>query len=260
MDIPINSGATGYRFGSGNTSFGGWSEGDLSPGNLSFEKSYKSSLGLDATIFKKIDLSINAYYDTRKDILTTTIGTISNVIGNSTAYKMGGVVEDKGIDAEIYFHGGKGDFKYYLTGQFSYGKSNIVEMFEEYRPYEYLKRTGKSVNQTFGMEALGFFKDLADVAASPVQRFSIVKPGDIKYKDQNDDGIIDEFDEVPLGYNTSFPEINYSGSIGLQYKALDLTCWFRVLQIILYMPIQEIFSGLSTGIQYFDFFQQQMDP
>ncbi|MCK9413297.1 MAG: SusC/RagA family TonB-linked outer membrane protein [Prolixibacteraceae bacterium] len=227
MDISLNPNATGYYFGANNTALGGWSEGKLAPGNLSFEKSYKSSLGLDAKLFKKLDISLDAYYDIRKDILTTSIGTISNIVGLATAYKMGGIVTNKGIDAELGFRDNNGDFGYYFTGRFSYGKSKIKEMSEEYKPYDYLKRTGESVGQAFGLEAVGFFRDASDIAASPVQQFGEVGPGDVKYKDQNNDDIIDEFDEIPLGHSTLFPEIYYSGSVGIVYKGIGFDAVFQ---------------------------------
>jgi hypothetical protein len=62
----------------------------------------------------------------------------------------------------------------------------------------YQNRTGQPVDATFGLEALGYFKDQADIDASPFQSYGIVKPGDIKYKDQNGDGVIDDNDQVYL--------------------------------------------------------------
>jgi hypothetical protein len=95
-------------------------------------------------------------------------------------------------------------------------------MEESYQPYDYLKRTGQSVNQAFGLEAIGFFADDADITARPKQTFSPVRPGDIKYKDQNKDGIINAFDEVPIGHSTQCPEIYYSGSIGVEFKGVGM--------------------------------------
>ena len=95
-------------------------------------------------------------------------------------------------------------------------------MNEVYRPYDYLKRTGQSISQAFGLEAIGFFADAADIAASPRQTFSIVRPGDIKYKDQNGDDIINAFDQVPIGYSTNVPELYYSGSVGMEYKGIGI--------------------------------------
>lgn len=63
--------------------------------------------------------------------------------------------------------------------------------------YQY--RQGKPLDAIWGLQNLGFFKNQEDINKSPVQSFGQVKPGDIKYKDQNGDGVIDTKDEVYLG-------------------------------------------------------------
>jgi len=228
LEVPILLGTSQYWFTNNNTVvWAGWREGAISPGNLSFENSYKSNLGLDANLFKKIDISLNAFYEIRKDILVTSIATVSSVLGNNIAYQMGGIVNKRGIDADLSFHNSHGSFTYYFDSRFSFSKSKVEEMFEQHRPFEYMKRTGRSFGQAFGLESIGFFKDATDIASSPVQRFGEVGPGDAKYKDQNNDDIIDEFDEIPLGHSTLYPEIYYSGSFGLEYKGIGFDALFQ---------------------------------
>jgi len=229
MEVSIAYNGPGYSLRSSENRWywAGIREMALSPGNLSFEKSYKSNIGIDANLFKKLDISLNAFYETRKDILVTSIGTVSSVLGNTIAYRMGGTVNKQGIDADLGFHDIKGNFTYYFNGRFSYSKSKIGEMFEQFQPYDALKRTGKSIGQAFGLQAIGFFRDASDIAASPVQRFGVTGPGDVKYKDQNGDQIINQFDEIPLGYSTSYPEIYYSGSVGLAYKGIGFDALFQ---------------------------------
>jgi hypothetical protein len=118
-------------------------------------------------------------------------------------------------------------------------------MLEANRPYDYLKRTGQSIGQAFGLEAIGFFRDADDVAASPVQTFAITGPGDIKYKDQNDDDIINQFDEVPIGNSTRNPEIYYSMSLGAEFKGFGFEAFFQgVSNMTLYMNTPSIFWPL----------------
>ena len=62
--------------------------------------------------------------------------------------------------------------------------------------YDYQTRIGRPVNGLWGLESLGFFNDQEDIDNSPTQQFGDVAPGDLKYKDQNSDGIIDSNDEV----------------------------------------------------------------
>ncbi len=65
--------------------------------------------------------------------------------------------------------------------------------------YDYQTRIGRPLNGLWGLESLGFFNDQDEIDNSPDQQFGTVKPGDIKYKDQNGDGIIDSNDEIFLG-------------------------------------------------------------
>ena len=120
-----------------------------------------------------------------------------------------------------------GDFKYNVGGQFTYARSNIVNNNEGFVQYDYLKQTGKPVGQTIGYEAIGFFKDQADINGSPAQLLSTVVPGDIKFKDQNNDGKINELDKVALGYNSGLPEIYYSVNFNLEYKGLGIDANFQ---------------------------------
>jgi len=83
------------------------------------------------------------------------------------------------------------------------------------------------VGQIYGLEAIGFFTSEADIAASPVQTFSTVKPGDIKYRDVNGDNIIDANDKVAIGYSTTCPEIFYNFHLGAEWKGLGIYAMFQ---------------------------------
>jgi hypothetical protein len=118
-------------------------------------------------------------------------------------------------------------------------------MSEVYRPYDYLKRTGKPVGQYFGLEAIGFFKDVADIAGSPKQLFSEVRPGDVKYKDQNNDGYIDQYDEIAIGYNNLVPEIYYSGTLSFEYKGFGMDALFQgAANTTIYLNTKSVFWPL----------------
>ena len=216
-----------YFFTVNSTAAAGFVEGQLASQNVKPETSYKSNIGIDAGLFGMLNLNLDLFYDQRKDILIATSGLISDVIGITSSYKNLGIVENKGIDLGLQFFDKKGDFTYNVGGQFAFVRNKIIEMGELYRPYDYLKRTGKRIGQSFGLEAVGFFKDAGDISSSPKQMFSQVKPGDIKYKDQNDDGIIDQYDEIAIGFNSTNPEIYFSASFSLDYKGIGLDALFQ---------------------------------
>jgi hypothetical protein len=86
---------------------------------------------------------------------------------------------------------------------------------------DYQYRKGNPVDASFGLEALGLFRDQAEIDASPFQTFGTVAPGDIKYKDQNGDGVIDANDEVYLRRW----QAPFSGGLQLRVSYKDLTLY-----------------------------------
>lgn len=234
-----------YRFGANNTSNGGMKEGRLASNPLTFETSYKSNFGIDATMFGMLDLNLDFFYNLRKGILVETQGSISKAIGVELPYSSKGEVKNMGMDLGLNLHKRTGDFTYHVGGNVSFAKNEILEMLEEYKPNDYLKRTGQSIGQAFGLEAIGFFRDAADIAASPAHTFSIVGPGDIKYKDQNGDQIINEYDEVPINYSTKNPEWYFAGSLGAEFKGLGFDALFQgVANMTVYLNTPSIFWPL----------------
>jgi len=226
-DIQAYHGGNGYWFTNQNNYQGGFVEGRLATSNLTYESSYKTNFGIDAYLFNKLALNIDLFYAKRTNILTNTDGLISNVLGVQDPLSTDGIVENKGIDVDLLWQDHVGSLQYHIGGQFSYAKNKILDMNEAYRPYPYLKRTGNSIGQSFGLQAVGFFKDQNDIANSSRQLFSEVRPGDIKYKDQNGDGVINEYDEVPLGYSTGYPEISFSANLGFDYKGIGVSALFQ---------------------------------
>ncbi len=105
--------------------------------------------------------------------------------------------------------------------------SKVLENGEGYQPYDYLYAKGHKVGQAFGLEAVGYFRDEEDIRKSPVQTFSTVRPGDVKYKDQNNDGRIDAYDEVAIGKSTTVPEMVYGLNLGFEYKGIRVDATFQ---------------------------------
>ena len=102
----------------------------------------------------------------------------------------------------------------------SLNRNKIVEQLEEPRLCDNLVQTGHSVGQIYGLKAIGFFEDEEDIANSPTQTLSTVKPGDIKYEDVNGDGQIDSNDEVAIGYSDDAPELYFSLKLGAEWRGL----------------------------------------
>ncbi len=220
-------GGSGYSLGENYGWFDGTREGRLASTSTNREKAIKYNLGIDAGMFNGLVITADGYFEKRKDIWVSQGGANSAVLGVSSPYVNAGVVDSWGFEAGAVYNKQWDDFKLNLGGKFTLAKNEIKEQLEEPRAEDYLRRTGNPVNQIFGLQAIGFFVDEADINNSPAQQFSNVKPGDIKYKDQNGDNIINDYDEIALGYNSTVPEIYYSFDLGVEYKGFGVSALFQ---------------------------------
>lgn len=209
------------------SSDGGWAEGTLPSLDGTVEKAYKYNIGMDVSLLKGLTFNIDGYYERRSDIWVSTSGQTSSVLGATAAYENAGIVDSWGTEISLNYSKHVGDFRFSLGGNFSFTRNKIIEMMEIPQPYSYLSETGKSVGQIFALQAIGYYYDDADIAASPTQQFGSVQAGDIKYKDQNNDGVINENDMIPMGYNASCPEIYYGFNLGFEWKGLGISAAFQ---------------------------------
>lgn len=218
----------GYFFTSANTPpVYGLKEDALPMTTLRNQVGTKLNVGVDATLFDRLSLTADLFRERRSRILLSTGSLYSTVLGITPPQDYNGVVDSRGFDGSVMWNDRIGDFKYNIGGTFSFARTSIVKNNEGPLAYDYLSRIGHRLGQFFGLEAIGFFADQTDIDTSPQQLFSEVKPGDIKYKDQNGDQVIDSYDMVPMGYSTTMPEIYYGINVGVEWKGLGLNLQFQ---------------------------------
>jgi len=216
----------GYVYGDNYNNTGGLGENQIPINRKTFETSTETNIGLEARLFDKLELTGEWFYVKREDIMVSSSAQYSDVLGILPEAVPAGEVENKGYELGLTWSDQVGDFNYYLSGTFSHYRNKIININEEFRPYDYMKREGEMIGQHFGWESDGFYADQADIDNSATSQFGVVQPGDVKYVDQNGDGVIDQFDQVPIG-NSFIPEIYYSASLGMEYKGLELTATFQ---------------------------------
>ena len=204
-----------------------WSIGRLASINSLHEKGYKYNFGIDASLFHGLNFTLDAYYERRSDIWVSSAGHYSSVLGFTAPFENGGIVDSWGVELGLNYQKKMGDFLLNVGGNFALAKNEIIEQMEEPRLYDNLIQTGNPLKSTYGLQAIGFFKDEADIANSPQQMFGTTRPGDIKYRDVNGDNIIDANDEIRIGYSTTAPEIYYSFNLGLEWKGLGFDAMFQ---------------------------------
>lgn len=218
-----------YYFGENAGSQTGNVEGALPVIGLVAEKSRKSTLGIDFTGFSnRLNVSVEGFYEKRSDILVSGSSSTSGIIGTTVGQVNEGIYKYKGFDASLDWGDKITDFTYNVGVSMSYLDSEIINENQAYQEYNYLYTKGNRVGQMYGLEAIGFFSSQQEINNSPKQTFSDVAPGDVKYKDQNGDNVIDAKDKVKM-FGSSLPRFYFGFNLNLTYKQFELSADFQGL-------------------------------
>ncbi len=198
--------------------------------DATWEVSAKHNFGVELGFFDDLTIIADFYQEYRSGIFMTR-NTLPSTMGLSGIEPYGnlGAVLNRGFEiAADYKHAFSKDFSITARGTFTYAHNEVVENDESpYKLYPYTSKVGKPVNSIYGLVADGLFKDDADIANSPRQTYMPdYMPGDIKYKDLNGDGVVDDNDRTYIGYPT-VPEILYGFGASLYWKNLDFSFFFQ---------------------------------
>ncbi|MFC2115856.1 SusC/RagA family TonB-linked outer membrane protein [Bacteroidota bacterium] len=198
-------------------------EARLGNPDITWEKSMKYNIGLESGFFSnRLNLTLDYFFENRTDILSQRSLILPAVLGVELPLENIGAVSNSGLELDAMFSDHAGPLTYYAGGILSMARNNIENLDELYAE-DYLYRTGNPIGQPFGLEALGLFQNWDDIndPATPVHTFTPVQPGDIRYADQNGDGLITDDDQIPIDF-TYYPELTYSFTLGGKYKGFDL--------------------------------------
>jgi TonB-linked SusC/RagA family outer membrane protein len=194
---------------------------------ITWEVATKNDLGLDLSIFDdQFNLNVDVFDEKREGIYMTRnylpqmVGLESNPNANV------GAVRTKGIDGRFAIKRQFGEVNLTVRGNLTYSRNEVLERDEENNVYPYQMQKGYRVDQAKGLIALGLFKDYDDIRNSPRQDFGTYQPGDIKYKDVNGDGVINDGDVVAVG-STIRPNMIYGVGASASWKGLDLSVHFQ---------------------------------
>ena len=215
-----------YLFGDQYSQSDTYLEGTKANPYVTWEKARKLNIGLEARLFDYLYFTFDYFREHRYDILTTPDANIPSYVGFSRPSMNLGIVDNNGFEAVLGYNRTAGEFRYKVEASAWYAHNNVVYNSEAPQIYDYLYSTGHIVGQPFAYEAIGFFRDQEDIDSSPTQVWGEVFPGDIKYKDQNGDDVINEEDKYPIGY-TSRPELTLALDLQFQYKGFDLQMLFQ---------------------------------
>ena len=206
-DLPINGffyydnvygGSGSYNWYEGTRSRGGVMSNREQNFDLGFAKRKEVNVGMEGLFFDKmIGVNANFFYDIYSDLIARPYTRYPGYYNDFIPYENYEKDSYTGLEVGMNFNKSVGDWDFMLGMNALYVTSKRLVVDEIYED-AYRYRKGYPKDATFGLEALGLFQDQADIDNSPVQSFGTVRPGDIKYKDQNGDGVIDGNDEVYL--------------------------------------------------------------
>jgi len=249
----------GYNFGTLNdrNRVQGAQESVLGNPNVTWETATKSNIGAELRLFRdRLTVTYDHFNEKRINILSYK-GTVPEIVAATLPPYNLGIVKNWGNELEVGYNSKPGKFTYWLKGNISNTKNEIVFMDEPIVPgLEYQAATGKPINQGSYLQAEGLYTSWGDlyeldgsgnpILSSPLPALDKsgkpytnangetvyqkdlgyagvpLQPGEVKLIDVNEDGVVNEKDFVRSGY-TSIPRVTYGISFGFSYKGFDFS-------------------------------------
>ena len=230
----------------------GYTETQVGSSNLRWETATKSNFGIDMKFFKsRFDMTVDFFNDIRSGIYQQRASVPDEMGLVTLPFANVGEMKSWGMDGHLsYTQPINKDAYFVVRANFTQSKNKILEYEESIVRYPYQSSVSYQYGINRGLIALGLFKDEADVMNSPTQTFGgDVLPGDIKYKDVNGDGAIDDYDVVPLEYSTT-PQIQYGFATEFNWKSWNLSVLFEGASRVKYFSGGNgffPFTGEETG-------------
>jgi len=188
--------------------------------NIGWEKISNFNIGFESRLLDyKLGVEASYFYFKTFDLITRRTNSLPQFFG-TLPYENYGSYQDQGVEAGLTYTAQLGEIQLKAGSNFIYSVPKTLIADEIQYPDKYRRTVGKPSDAIFGYVAQGLFKDQSDIASHEVQSFGTVQPGDIKYKDLNSDGVIDENDQKMIGNSTA--RVEYGFHLNLKYKAFEL--------------------------------------
>ncbi|MEJ5144510.1 SusC/RagA family TonB-linked outer membrane protein [Sphingobacterium sp. MYb388] len=192
---------------------------DMSNPDITWESTEEKNIGLDLTLFNRWTFTADLYNRKTSDILL--LLDIPLIIGLNKPYQNAGVVENKGWEMSVGYKNDPAQaFRYNFTFNLSDVKNKVLDMRGVNQTGLTVNREGHPINSIFGYVSEGYFQS-ADEIKTHATQFGTLAPGDLKYKDQNGDNVINESDKTIIG--STIPRYTYSLNSNFSYKGIDFS-------------------------------------
>ena len=245
LDQMKENGDYGYKFGPNGTKWAGYETVNMAV-DLIWEESRKQDLGIDLKLFND-DLSIvfDLFKERRENILLKREHSMPSFLGYNTSAPYGniGIIENKGFDGTIEYNKRiNKEWEIALRGNVTFNKDKWIQGELPEQKYEWMNQYGRNINGAKGYVAEGLFTQAeiddmarweslsaANKAITPkpfASQFGTVKAGDIKYKDLNNDGQIDAYDQTYISRG-DVPTTVYGFGFTVGWKDLSVGMMFQ---------------------------------
>lgn len=220
----------------GNAVFGGGSP-EIAPGytesrfpnpDITWETSEMFNVGVEASFWHgMLGIEADFFYKKTSDILRER-SDMPGIVGYKLPAANIGKVDNRGVDINMTHNNQLGNFRYSIAGNLTWARNKVIDLLEPAgtKNNPRLRSTGHPMDQYFGYEALGIFQTDEEADSWPQPQFGTAKAGDIKYKDQNGDGVIDDEDKVAIG-RSNFPELVFGLNLNAEWKGFDISLFFQ---------------------------------
>lgn len=219
--------------------YSGASEGNVGNPDITWERARKYDIGVEAKFFRdRLSMEYDYFYERRDNILTT-LGIIPAIYGveaSSVPPANVGITQNRGYELLVKWEDQAGDFFYSIGGDISYFRNKIIYKAEAKTAWPWMSETGFAIGQRFGLVSDGLYDTPEELAARPYNNYvsNRVTLGDIKYRDLDGDGIINQNDMCPIGY-PNYAQYHFNIRAQFAWKGFD----FKIL-----------FTGSANGSFY----------
>lgn len=211
--------------------YGGIRYSQVASPYITWEMATKNNLGLDIALFRDKIVANLDFFDEKRTGIYMERKFLPSMVGLESIPRANvGGVKSRGFDGRLEYKQKIGELNLTARSNITYSKNEITAIDEENNVYGYQNQKGYRVDQSVGLIALGLFKDYDDIRNSPKQQFDNnipnYQPGDIKYKDVNGDGVVNDGDRVAIGA-TRRPNLIYGIGASASWKGFDLSVHFQ---------------------------------
>ncbi|RQP12408.1 MAG: TonB-dependent receptor, partial [Parapedobacter sp.] len=219
---------------------------------IQWEVAEKINIGLELGLLSDITLMVDVFKENRNNILINrqTIPMVYGIEASRMSPVNMGVVENQGYEIELNYNK-RIDNDWSILSKLNYNFARNKVVFSDELPYpdDYAHRyrqTGYRIGQVFGYPLRdGYYASYDEIEAEGLNYVGYtVRPGDFKYQDTNNDGMIDERDMVPIGYS-GVPEYTFGGAFNVNYRNFDVSFLFQGI-----LNVTQPLSGYGTMGMY----------